>query len=193
MTSADGESSPQICTIPVQPGWHDPAPLLGYLNPLGDNQYAQQEFLRFLIRATDNPSEPHVCILDEMNLSHPEQYLAPILSAMEREGSEISLHSGDADAYGVPLDAKYRARRAGILDGMAESAHLYQDALRWGARRAERTFLLVPNAEATEWLSCPDYIARHHVGVVALRPDLEPSEWFRELLTDLLRTTASDR
>ena len=107
MTSADGESSPQICTIPVQPGWHDPAPLLGYLNPLGDNQYAQQEFLRFLIRATDNPSEPHVCILDEMNLSHPEQYLAPILSAMEREGSEISLHSGDADAYGVPQAIPY--------------------------------------------------------------------------------------
>ena len=96
----------------------------------------------------------------------------------------------------VVLDAKYRARGAGILDGMAESAHLYQDALRWGARRAERTLLLVPNAEATEWLSCPscpDYIARHHVGVVALRPDLEPSEWFRELLTDLLRTSASDR
>ncbi len=106
-TSADSESSVRICTIPVQPGWHDPSPLLGYVNPLGDNQYAQQEFLRFLIRATDNPSEPHVCILDEMNLSHPEQYLAPILSAMEREGSEIPLHGGDADACGVPETIPY--------------------------------------------------------------------------------------
>ena len=60
VTSAGSESSAQICTIPVQPGWHDPSPLLGYVNPLGDNQYAQQEFLRFLIRAIDNPSEPHV-------------------------------------------------------------------------------------------------------------------------------------
>ena len=107
LTSADGESSPQICTIPVQPGWHDPSPLLGYVNPLGENQYAQQDFLRFLIRATENFSEPHVCILDEMNLSHPEQYLAPILSAMEREGGEIPLHGGDAGAYGVPQAISY--------------------------------------------------------------------------------------
>ena len=107
LTSVESESSPQICTIPVQPGWHDPSPLLGYVNPLGENQYAQQDFLRFLIRATENPSEPHVCILDEMNLSHPEQYLAPILSAMEREGGEIPLHGGDAGAYGVPQAIRY--------------------------------------------------------------------------------------
>ncbi len=107
LTSADSESSPRICKIPVQPGWYDPAPLLGYVNPLGDNRYAEQEFMRFLIRATDNPSEPHVCILDEMNLSHPEQYLAPLLSAMEREGGEIPLHSGDADVYGVPRAIPY--------------------------------------------------------------------------------------
>ena len=106
VTSADSESSPRICAIPVQPGWHDPAPLLGYVNPLGD-RYAEQEFMRFLIRATDNPWNPHVCILDEMNLSHPEQYLAPVLSAMEREGGEIPLHSGDAKAYGVPRAIPY--------------------------------------------------------------------------------------
>ena len=48
-----------------------------------------------------------MCILDEMNLSHPEQYLAPILSAMEREGGEIPLHGGDAGAYGVPQAISY--------------------------------------------------------------------------------------
>ena len=42
-----------------------------------------------------------------MNLSHPEQYLAPILSAMEREGGEIPLHGGDAGAYGVPQAISY--------------------------------------------------------------------------------------
>ena len=43
-----------------------------------------------------------MCILDEMNLSHPEQYLAPVLSAMEREDGNIPLHAGDGDEYGVP-------------------------------------------------------------------------------------------
>ena len=97
LTGPDGRSNGRICTIAVQPGWYDPTPLLGYVNPLGDNRYTRTEFLLFLIQAADNPSQPHVCVLDEMNLSHPEQYLAPILSAMEVDGhDEIELHGGDA-------------------------------------------------------------------------------------------------
>ena len=42
-----------------------------------------------------------------MNLSHPEQYLAPILSAMEREDGDIPLHGGDGDKYGVPPSIRY--------------------------------------------------------------------------------------
>ena len=82
------------------------------------------------------------------------------------------------------LDAKYRASAAGILSGMTESAHPYADALRWGPRRAERTLLLVPNATQAEWLTRTDYVDRHRVGVVALRPDLELPDWFRVLMTD---------
>lgn len=92
----------------------------------------------------------------------------------------------------VVLDAKYRAGEDAIVGGMAESAHLYQDALRWGVRRPERTLLLVPNVDATPWLTSPEYIAEHHVGVVALRPDLEPPAWFRGMLTELVRTTSDD-
>ena len=106
LTGATGESNEQVCTIPVQPGWHDPTQLLGYVNPLGESRYEQTEFLRFLIRASKNPGEPHVCVLDEMNLSHPEQYLAPILSAMERHGGDIPLHGG-GDEYVVPSSISY--------------------------------------------------------------------------------------
>ena len=107
LTGEDGESKARICTIAVQPGWYDPTPLLGYVNPLGDSQYTATEFLRFLIRATENPAQPHVCVLDEMNLSHPEQYLAPILSAMELEHGDISLHGGDQDEHGIPSSIRY--------------------------------------------------------------------------------------
>ena len=41
-----------------------------------------------------------------MNLSHPEQYLAPILSAMERVGGDIPLHGGGAE-YRVPSSIAY--------------------------------------------------------------------------------------
>ena len=83
----------------------------------------------------------------------------------------------------VVLDAKYRSGEQNILDGMAESAHLYHDALRWGSRRPDLALLLVPNADETEWLTREDYVDRHQVGVVALRPDVEPPEWLRDLIT----------
>ena len=83
----------------------------------------------------------------------------------------------------IVLDAKYRTGEQNILNGMAESAHLYHDALRLGPRRPERTLLLVPNADETEWLSREDYVDKHHVGVVALRPDIALPEWLRDLIT----------
>ena len=107
LTGATGESNEQVCTVPVQPGWYDPTPLLGYVNPLGESRYMQTDFLRFLLRASKNRSKPYVCVLDEMNLSHPEQYLAPILSAMEREDGDIPLHGGDGDEYGVSPSIRF--------------------------------------------------------------------------------------
>jgi hypothetical protein len=47
------------------------------------------------LNAVRDPDRPYTVILDEMNLSHPEQYLAPLLSAMET-GGRIELHA-DAD------------------------------------------------------------------------------------------------
>ena len=83
----------------------------------------------------------------------------------------------------IVLDAKYRAREKNILNGMAESVHLYHDALRWGSRRPDLALLLVPSADETEWLTREDYVDKHRVGVVALRPDIEPPDWFRDLIT----------
>ena len=83
----------------------------------------------------------------------------------------------------IVLDAKYRAREQSILNGMAESVHLYHDALRWGSRAPDLALLLVPNADATEWLTREDYVARHRVGAVALRPGADAPDWLRDLVT----------
>ena len=106
LTGADDESSVRLCAASVAPGWHDPSPLLGYVNPL-DGTYAGTDFQRFLLNAAGNPKEVHVCVLDEMNLSHPEQYLAPLLSAMEREGGMVEFHDSDEMALGVPQRIPY--------------------------------------------------------------------------------------
>ena len=100
-TAGDG-----IYILPVQPGWHDPTPLLGYVNPLNTERYVRTGFLNFLLDAVRDPEQVYTVVLDEMNLSHPEQYLAPLLSAMET-GDQIELHAQDDDVDEVPPKVFY--------------------------------------------------------------------------------------
>ncbi len=102
----DGGSDRHLCTVPVQPGWYDPSALLGYVNPLQGDSYVRTPFLEFLIAATDAPDRPFTVVLDEMNLSRPEQYLAPILSAMET-GEALTLHREGELFDGVPTHIRY--------------------------------------------------------------------------------------
>ena len=108
LTGAERDAGGPVSIISVHPGWHDPGSLLGYLNPI-NHRYERTVFLNFLLNAVKAPSQPHVVILDEMNLSHPEQYFAPILSAMEIQKGEIPLHGGNAEELGVPTSVTYPA------------------------------------------------------------------------------------
>ena len=101
-----GGKAPYFCVIPVQPGWTDPSFLLGYPDPLKGDSYVKTSFLELLLSAIEKPDIPHVAILDEMNLSHPEQYLAPVLSAMET-GNKLELHGWGDDFDDVPRSIPY--------------------------------------------------------------------------------------
>jgi hypothetical protein len=107
-----GQPQPQsqigTWVLPVQPGWHDPSSIFGYMSPLLEDVYVRTPALDFLLSAAGDPSRPYTLILDEMNLSHPEQYLAPLLSAMET-GDPISLHTSDEEVSGVPPTIPYPA------------------------------------------------------------------------------------
>ncbi len=102
----NGGSDKQLRTFPVQPGWYDPGALLGYANPLRGDSYVRTKFLELLIAAAGDPQHPYVAVLDEMNLSHPEQYMAPLLSAMET-GGFIELHTEGEMFDGVPEEIRY--------------------------------------------------------------------------------------
>jgi 5-methylcytosine-specific restriction enzyme B len=111
LTNSQQSDSPYVKVIPVQPGWYDPSPLLGYVSPIQEDSYRSAPFLELLLRATQDPKHPYVVILDEMNLSHPEQYLAPVLSAMETHGW-LDLHQLGEEASGVPMRVQYPANLA---------------------------------------------------------------------------------
>ncbi len=65
------------------------------------------------------------------------------------------------------FDPKYRASRENILDAM-QSAHVYQDSLRIGARRAVATTLIVPRIDGAPWLAAPAFLATNQVGIHAM-------------------------
>lgn len=99
----DGPQADRVRVISVLPGWSDATPLLGYALPLSkDEDYERPVFLRLLLEATANPEHIYVVILDEMNLSHPEQYLAPVLSAMELADQPLVIHNKGATYDEVP-------------------------------------------------------------------------------------------
>lgn len=81
------------------------------------------------------------------------------------------------------FDAKYRAARDRILAGMMESAHPYQNALRWADKRPGATLLLVPDAEKVRWLSGFEFVREHRVGALTLRPGSSLPSWLRNLVT----------
>ncbi len=72
--------------IEVQAGWRDRQDLLGHFNAF-EHTFYETPFLKSLYRALcpRHKDLPYFIVLDEMNLSHPEQYFADVLSAIETE------------------------------------------------------------------------------------------------------------
>lgn len=81
------------CTdIAVQAGWRDKHDLIGHYNAF-EKKYYEKECLQALYRAQVPYYEDriNVVLLDEMNLSRPEQYFAEFLSALEKNDANDRL------------------------------------------------------------------------------------------------------
>lgn len=78
--------------VEVQAGWRDPQDLVGHYNTF-EKRFYEGEFLKALYRAQTRKWKDgvHIIVLDEMNLSHPEQYFSDMLSALERKPEERRL------------------------------------------------------------------------------------------------------
>ncbi|MEI6422978.1 MAG: AAA family ATPase, partial [Lentisphaerota bacterium] len=72
--------------VPVQAGWRDREDLIGHYNSF-QNKYYESDFLKALYDAQCPQYEERIfnILLDEMNLSHPEQYFADFISLMEQD------------------------------------------------------------------------------------------------------------
>lgn len=159
--------------IPVQPGWTSVQDLHGYVNPLGPGNYHSTPFFRALkyqMRANYTPdpsSEPlDLVLLDEINLSHVEYFLADYLSAFELKTRHVSLMSpGEAqrlalfengkpdeqhpDAWLREAEGRVTIPRSFLIAGTAN-----EDATTRGFSdkfRDRASFLEVKAPEPTSW------------------------------------------
>lgn len=80
------QSDPQMpgnyCLVSVKPNWHDSSDLLGFYSSIND-KYELTGFIRFLVKAMQNPTIPFFACIDEMNLAPVEEYFAEYLSVLE--------------------------------------------------------------------------------------------------------------
>lgn len=74
----------ECTTIPVQAGWRDRDDLLGHYNAFEKRFYEKDCLQGLYLAQTDAYKDRcNIILLDEMNLSRPEQYFSEFLSALE--------------------------------------------------------------------------------------------------------------
>jgi 5-methylcytosine-specific restriction protein B len=104
--------------VPVRPDWTGPESLFGYEDALsipdadGRRAWFVPQALEFMIRAVHHQDEPHLLVLDEMNLAHVERYFADFLSGMEsgeptlpnlvKEGAYWRVSASDPEPVPIP-------------------------------------------------------------------------------------------
>lgn len=91
-TTTEVNSSPERHRlVAVRSDWTDPRGLMGFFNPL-TSSYNRTAVIDLLLRAADDPTQPYLLVLDEMNLARVEYYFSDFLSALE-SGEPIELMS----------------------------------------------------------------------------------------------------
>lgn len=93
-----------ICTnIAVQAGWRDKDDLLGHYNAF-EKKFYEREALQALYKAQlpEYEDRLNIILLDEVNLSRPEQYFAELLSALELKASERSIVLVEEEQHNAP-------------------------------------------------------------------------------------------
>jgi hypothetical protein len=93
------------CTeVAVQAGWRDRDDLLGHFNAF-ERRFYERECLQAIYRAGTEQYKDriNIVLLDEMNLSHPEQYFAELLSALEMPAARRRIVLTESELPDPPL------------------------------------------------------------------------------------------
>ena len=114
-----GKNHPRnFCMVQVKPNWHDSTELFGYVSRIsGKPEFVAGDFMKFVIKAWENPDVPYFLCLDEMNLAPVEQYFAEYLSVIESRKSDGEAISTDA-IFKKPFENKEYDDAIDYAEGM---------------------------------------------------------------------------
>ena len=107
--------------VSVSSDWRSPARLLGYVNDEG--KFVPGIITDYIQNASKDSEFPYFLCLDEINLSRPEHYMSPILTALETryfdgEGRIVTDPLMDDGGFGSDLSAKYSYSGISIPDNL---------------------------------------------------------------------------
>ena len=114
-----GKNCPKnFCMVQVKPNWHDSTELFGYVSRIsGKPEFVAGDFLKFVIKAWENPNVPYFLCLDEMNLAPVEQYFAEYLSVIESRKSDGNSITTDP-IFKKPFENKEYGDAVDYAEGM---------------------------------------------------------------------------
>ena len=98
LTGNQDETKNDYAVVPVGADWTDNRNIVGFVNHLrkdddGNPVYQGTPVLGLLLRARRQPNRPFFLILDEMNLSHVERYVADCGSGSTEYNSHVARKS----------------------------------------------------------------------------------------------------
>ncbi|HCG7478646.1 hypothetical protein [Vibrio parahaemolyticus] len=145
LAKAFAKSVGGICTVvPVQAGWRDRDDIVGHYNAF-EKRYYEKECLQALYRAQCPKYNDrfNIILLDEMNLSRPEQYFAEFLSAMELSGDDRQVILMEDAPMKYPKHLR-EGRKMGISDNVwfIGTANHDETTFEFADKTHDRSFVL---------------------------------------------------
>jgi AAA domain (dynein-related subfamily) len=156
----------ECAVVEVQAGWRDRTDLFGHHNTF-ERRFEESEFLQalYLAQTPLYRDRPFFIVLDEMNLSRPEQYFSVVLSKLENnDGEPIQLVSqGNGRAPGYLVDGA----RIALPDNVwfVGTANQDESTLEFADKTYNRAFLMElpsrhPSLQSTAAPEIPVYSTR---------------------------------
>ena len=183
-----------VTTVPVQAGWRDRDDLLGHFNAF-EKRYYEKECLQGLYQAHTPSFENrfNIILLDEMNLSRPEQYFAEFLSAIEmREGKRNIVLMDSTVAQPPKYFVEERKIPLGSNTWFMGTANHDETTFEFADKTHDRSFMLELKRQQKPQNWSPEKAPKDIIGIDSVISLFDKAQSTHKVVVDTLLTTLKE-